>query len=337
MKKALIISTIIFLAAIIAFSISVAATGVNHDGFGISISGMPIVSGFNKSVETFKAGTSKTYSFDNADTTINNIDIEVMSAEMDIKTADVSEITVNYTTSIGGLGFSAEVLGDTLSIEEETGFLFNIAILFSNNRDSRLEIILPEKEYNNVEINTASGGGKVDGVICKNLTCNTASGGTNYNVFAEVIEINSASGGSTVTNCTENKAKDITLSSISGKHVISGFKSDNYTFNSTSGTIRAEGISGKVTANITSGEIIIDYAEWTDNLELDAVSGSFDITLPEDSGVEVDLSAVSGDVDVVLAEDDIRVSGNSQTGRIGGENVHKADINLVSGDVYIHN
>lgn len=334
MKKALIISTVIFVVSVILFGISVAATGVNEEGFGISISGIPLVRIFNESIEAFKAGDAKNYTFDN---TVSNIEIEVAAAEMDIKTADVSEITVNYTTSTGGYGFSANVRGDTLYIEEESGFLFNLLFFAFDDKESRLEVILPEKEYNNVEIDTASGGGKVDGVICKNLTCNTASGETAYNVFADKIEINSASGGSNVTNCTDNKAGTIILSSVSGEHSISGFKADKYTFNSTSGTIRAEEISGKVTANIISGEIFISYAEWTDKLELDAVSGSFDITLPEDAGVEIDLSAVSGGVSVNLGEDEVRVSGDSETGRIGGDNVQDVDINLVSGDVYIHN
>ncbi len=334
MKKALIISTIIFVIAAVLFGISVAATGVNENGFGISISGIPLVQSFNESLQVVKEGETKTYTFEN---TVNNLEIDVMSAEMDIKTADVDKITVKYTTTTGGYAFSANVMGETLYIEEESGFLFNLIFFGLNDKDSRLEVVLPEKEYNNVEFDTASGGGIVDGIICKNLTCNTASGYINYNVFADRIEVNSASGGSTVTNCTENKAGTIVLSSVSGEHRISGFKADKYEFNSTSGTIHADRISGRVNANIISGEIYIDYAEWTDTLDLDAVSGSFDITLPEDAGVKIDLSAVSGDVEVKLGEDEVKVSGDSETGRIGGDNVQNVNIDLVSGDVYIHN
>ncbi len=329
MKKVLIISSIILAAAIIVFGISVVVTGVKEEGFGISISGTAFM-GKNtvKSKETYE------YNFDED---VDVIDIAVASANMDIRTGDVSEIAVKYTSNVGGYAFDSYVSGDTLYIREEAGFLFHIFSFGYKDRGSRLEVILPEKEYDSVNIAAASGGGQADGIICKSFSSDTASGELNYNIFAENIYVNTASGGSTVTNCTDRKANIIKLVSLSGDHTISGFNADSFELDSTSGTIRAKDITGKVKANVVSGDIFIDYTEWTEDLELDAVSGSFDITLPEGSGVEVELSAISGGVSVGLEGEERRISGSSETGRIGGENIHKVEINLVSGDVRIHN
>ena len=203
-------------------------------------------------------------------------------------------------------------------------------------------MILPEKEYEDVEIITASGNTDIEQLICKDFNSVVTSGNSKYEIFAPVISVKITSGYVEVNNCTENKAERIKLDSVSGNHTISGFRCDEFQFNSKSGCIKAEGVSGKGSADIVSGEIFIDYAEWDNDLKLNAVSGEFDITLPEDSGVEIDLDALSGEVEVELKEDDgdtdkSTFSGESNSGELGGDNVHEVKIDLVSGEVSIHN
>ncbi len=338
MKKALIISIIVLVVASIAFGISVAATGIREgQGFGISIGRIPFLGTGETIGSNTKAGDVRTYTFKDD---INDIQLITSVAETDVKVADVDEISVRYETETGGFIFNARVEGDRLVVKEQGGYLLSIFNI--GEKKSKLEVILPEKEYEDVEIITASGNTDIEQLVCKDFNSVVTSGNSNYEIFAPVISVTTTSGCVEVNNCTDEKADRINLDSVSGSHTISGFRCDEFKFNSVSGCIKAEGISGKGSADIVSGEIFIDYAEWDNNLKLNAVSGEFDITLPEDAGVEIDLDALSGEVEVELREDDgdtdkSTFSGESNSGELGGDNVHEVKVDLVSGEVSIHN
>ena len=338
MKKALIISIIVLVVASIAFGISVAATGIREgQGFGVSIGSVPFLGTGEAFGSNTKAGDIKAYTFKDD---ISDIQIITSVAETDVRVEDVDEISVRYETETGGFIFNARVEGDRLVVKEQGGYLLSIFNI--GGKKSKLEVILPEKEYDDVEIITASGNTDIEQLICKDFNSVVTSGNSKYEIFAPIISVTTTSGYVEVNNCTENKAERIKLDSVSGNHTISGFRCDEFKFNSVSGCIKAEGVSGKGSADIVSGEIFIDYAEWDNNLKLNAVSGEFDITLPEDAGVEIDLDALSGEVEVELKEDDgdtdkSTFSGESNSGELGGDNVHEVKIDLVSGEVSIHN
>lgn len=338
MKKALIISIIVLVVASIAFGISVAATGIREgQGFSVAIGSVPFLGTGEAFGSNTKAGDIKAYTFKND---ISDIQIITSVAETDVRVEDVDEISVRYETETGGFNFNARVEGDRLVVKEQGGFLFSI--LSFDNKESKLEVILPQKEYDDVEIITASGNTDIEQLVCKDFNSVVTSGNSKYEIFAPVISVTTTSGYVEVNNCTENKAERIKLDSVSGNHTISGFRCDEFKFNSVSGCIKAEGVSGKGSADIVSGEMFIDYAEWDNNLKLNAVSGEFDITLPEDAGVEIDLDALSGEVEVELKEDDgdtdkSTFSGESNSGELGGDNVHEVKVDLVSGEVSIHN
>lgn len=338
MKKALIISIIVLVVASIAFGISVAATGVREgQGFGISIGGNPFLGTGEAFGSNTKAGDIKTYTFKDD---IRDIQLITSVAETDVKIADVDEISVRYETETGGFVFNARVEGDRLVVKEQGGYLLSIFNI--GEKKSKLEVILPEKEYDDVEIITASGNTDIEQLVCKDFNSVVTSGNSKYEIFAPVISVTTTSGYVELSNCTDEKAERINLDSVSGNHTIRGFKCGEFKLNSVSGCIKAEGISGKGDADIVSGEIFIDYAEWDNDLKLNAVSGEFDITLPEDAGVKIDLDALSGEVEVELKEDDddtdkSTFSGESNSGKLGGDNVHEVKVDLVSGEVSIHN
>ena len=338
MKKALIISIIVLVVASIAFGISVAATGVREgQGFGISIGGNPFLGTGSAFGTPLKAGDVKEYTFENH---VNDIQLVTSVAETDVRVADVDKISVKYETETGGFIFNARVDGDELIVKEEGGYLLSIFNI--SEKKSKLEIVLPKKEYYDVEVITASGNTEIENLICSNFESVVASGESDYNIFASDIDVTTTSGSVEITNCTDKKAGKIKLDSVSGNHTIRGFKCDEFKLNSVSGCIKAEGISGKGNADIVSGEIYINYSEWYQDLKLNAVSGEFDVTLPKGSGVIVDLDAVSGDVDVELEDNNGEVmkssfSGSSSSGRIGGNTTATVKVDLVSGEVSIHN
>lgn len=332
MKKALIVSIIVFLVACIAFGISVAATGLREKNFSLRIGLQRLIG-----IETLKAGEEKTFDFSE---NIKDIEIGTSVAEVTVRTTDSDKARVIYRTETGGLSFKAYMDGDTLKVEEKGAFL----VLFDlSDEDSELEIILPEKEYGDVSVASASGSIDIENLVCDEFVSVTTSGNTDYEIFAENIDIYTTSGSVNASNCTDRKAENITIGSVSGNHTIKGFGTEDYNIYTTSGEIRVDGLSGKGEVALTSGEIYLSFAEWDGDISIDAVSGVVDITLPEGSGVVVDLDAVSGGVDVELetAEGEgagkARLSGESNSGVIGGSNSHKVNVDLVSGEVEIHN
>lgn len=338
MKKALIISSIIFVVSIIAFGISVAATGLREGNFTVAI-GLDKV--FDKDFETdtdLGERTTKHFEFIRA---AKDIEINISSADTLIEIADVDKIIVEYTGD-NRRSIKANLDGDKLVVEEDINFVVTFINWSFGDDEAELKITLPRKEYDDVKLNAASGKIDINGLICNDFDANSASGNMNYRIFANDIKISTLSGCVELTNCTDRRAKSLNMTSTSGDHSVSGFMTDKFALESMSGSISADGISGEGDIDITSGEIDLVYAQWDNELDIDAVSGSVDVTLPADSGVIVELSATSGGVDVDLTGETsgsatARLSGDSKSGVIGGSNVHAVEVDLISGDVDIHN
>lgn len=346
MKKFVIISLILFGVFAILFGISVAATGIDTEkGFGLSfgpasgIDGLSFI-GFENGISFVENGNAVSHSVNNGEykydfdgKNVTDISIGVTNADTVIKYGEGDSIKVTYKKNFsnGFQSFKAEVKDNKLIVKEN---IFTI-LFFGGNRNS-LEIILPEKEYGNVDIANVSGNCSIDGVICKAFGSVLTSGNADYTIYGETIKLNNVSGSSEVTNCTDREAKTIKLVSISGSHTISGFMAEDIDIDTTSGDVTAEGISGTVKVNSVSGRVNLGYARWDGDLKIDMVSGDCDITLPEKSGVDIDFDRVSGDLRVNLDGNKTNFSGSTET-TIGSENVHRIDADVVSGNIEISN
>ncbi len=338
MKKALIISSIIFVVSIIAFGISVAATGLREGNFAVAI-GLDKVFDGEFEISDNVEKVDKHFDFDKS---VEDISIDILSAEAEVEVADVDKISVDYKGD-NRRTINASIEGDKLIVKESANFVVTFINWNFGNNEAELKITLPRKEYDDVKINVASGTVSVDGLISKDFSADSASGDMNYSIYAEDIDVGTLSGSVELKNCTDKKAKSLRISSTSGNHSVSGFGTEKFVIDSMSGSVDAEGISGEGEVTIASGRIDLSYSEWDGELGIDAASGLVDITLPEDAGVIVELSAISGSVEVDLTSDTsegaatAKLSGDCSSGTIGGSNVHKVDIDLASGDVDIHN
>lgn len=326
MKKIAIIFTVIFVVLLIAFPISVAATGgvKVENGFNLDFSGlvtgMSIGSGIHE------------YDFDVSE--INDLEISTASAETVIKQSDSDKIEVKYTANkTMGVSFNAAVVGEKLIVEEK---LVTLGISLGINNNNKLEISLPEKVYKNVVINQVSGNVTADEITAEYITLSTVSGNTEADLYADTISIEAVSGNITLNNPTEKKIENLNISAVSGVITLDGYASESTELDLTSGEIYLNGISGEVDVNTTSGDVYLDYSEWNDKLTLNMMSGDVNVTLPEGSGVKVNQSSVSGDVSIDLDGEKMESDGNSNY-TVGGENVHTVEINGMSGDVEIKN
>ncbi len=334
MKKCAAVFGIIFAVSLICFAVSVAATGTDG-GFGVSMS-FPFShrSGWNPSYTRYYS--MRETSEDVFEEMVQNIEVSTASAHTTIRTADVDKTTVKYKAGErSGVFFGAEVQDGTLRVHENGMFYFNFFSLGEYSA-AELEIILPEKEYGEVSVEAASGSISISDLISESFSAETASGQGVYRIFADEIRVQTASGSSELTNCTEKKANSLRMESASGNHKVSGFQTESFRIETASGSVSAQGISGEGKVDIASGIVTLEYAQWDGDLNIDAASGSVDVTLPPDSGANVDLDAFSGGVHASLDGHKADFSHESG-GTVGGDNVRKVDVDLMSGSVRLHN
>lgn len=334
MKKCAAIFGILFAVLLVCFAASVAATGVNEHGFSVSVYGWDPVVGFD-SVDTEMYDEGEEYLTNLAQSdTVTKIDLAVGNAKTVIQTADVELISVYYKAGRTGVRFGATVKNGTLYVREHAFFFMNFDL--NNDSASTLEITLPEREYEKIELSSASGLIEARELTAGRFTAEIASGVGNFSVFAEEIELQAASGTITAENCTDRRARLIEVDCASGSHTVRGFLTDAFDIDLASGNVTLEGISGKGNIDLASGNVRLDYANWDGDLDIDAASGSVEARLPAGSGAFVELDAMSGNVTAELDGDKASFSKDS-SGRVGGGNVHHVNVDLASGKVKLLN
>lgn len=263
---------------------------------------------------------------------IERIEIGSLGAKIIVKRHEEDIIVAEYDNPRDTPEFAATISGKTLSLKEKLSF----SIFGSKPAEGySITVYLPEKCYERLAVNTASGGAEIEGVTARDLDLNTASGEININAYFENITVQSASGNITLINPTDKPAKSIHTCTVSGNAKVIGYRSEKFNLHSVSGRTVYSGASGAGKVAVTSGTVEVSYAEWNADLDISAISGSVNLTLPKDSGLDINFSGISGTVKTDLGNE--RGSfvnlGKGTSGEFGGENRHKLTVNLTSGVV----
>lgn len=333
MKKFLTVVGVIFAVSVIAFGVSVAATGVKHgNSMGFAIGGASFISGGENQVKTGEIFNS---AFTAAESeTVTDLEIGTVSAATEIFYDDnVSEIQVKFETNRPGTIFSAKIENGRLVINEGS---YGFFAWFGSWKQNCLEVRLPKKEYTEMKLNTTSGNVRIDNLIFEDFNSTSTSGTSEYNIFADNLRLFTTSGKTTVTNCTDRKASSLNFDTTSGTHTVSGFAADEYHLGATSGKITVNGLSGKGDIQLTSGKIEVNYAEWNDKLYANVTSGTCVINLPENSNVSAKVDAVSGGM-TINKSDGTKISlSKSDSVSLGGENCHEIKADMTSGSIKVN-
>ena len=242
---------------------------------------------------------------------IDKVEIGSIGAKIIVKRHEEEAIVAEYDNPRDTPEFAATISGKTLSLKEK----LSLSIFGSKPAEGySITVYLPDKFYEQLAVNTASGGAEIEGVTARDFDLNTASGEINVNAYFENITVQSASGNITLTNPTGKPAKSL---------------------HSAPGTTVYSGASGAGKVAVTSGTVEVSYSEWNADLDVSAISGSVNLTLPKDSGLDISFSGISGTVKTDLGNE--RGSfvnlGKGTSGEFGGENKHKLNVNLTSGVV----
>ena len=271
------------------------------------------------------------YRFNNE---IDTIEVHSMGAKIIVKPHDEAEIYAEYNNPKNIPEFCAVLSGKTLTFKEKLAFT-----LFSPKPDGEynISVLLPLQMFSKLKISTASGGAEIEGVTAQELVLNTASGNININAYFENVKIQSASGCIILSNPEKATAKTLSVCTVSGNAEITGYKAEEYNLHSVSGVTKYNSASGKGKIAVTSGCVDVAYEDWNDDLDISAISGNINISLPENAGMDLKFDGVSGSIrtDIGAEKGKFMNLGKGTSGVFGGENSHSVKVSLTSGNVVI--
>lgn len=296
----------------------------------------------------FTMADKQTYTFNNE---IDTVEVSSMGAKIIMMPQERADIYVEYDNPKDSPEFCAVLSGKTLTLKES----FTFSIFAPKPAEGyTITVYLPLRTFQKIKINTASGGVEVGEVSAENFSLNTAGGNISVHAYFNNIKLQSASGNITLTNPLAGAEKPVSLDkeetapavylskslsvcTVSGNATVSGYRAEEFSVHSVSGTTTVTGVSGKGNVSATSGCVNVEYADWDGDLNVSLVSGNVNVTLPEDSGVELSFTGVSGMVktDLGQAKGSFINLGKGTNGDFGGSNKHKLTASLTSGTVTI--
>ncbi len=266
---------------------------------------------------------------------IDTLEVGSIGAKIIVKTHEKDEFYAEYDNPKDSPEFCAVLSGKTLTFKEK----LSLDIFTAKPIEGyTITVYAPVKKLAKLKINTASGGVDVSEITANEFDLNTASGSIAVNAFFDNIKVQSASGDITVSNPTDKAARSIRLCTVSGNATVNNYKSEEFSLHSVSGKTEFNGASGSGKIAVTSGNISINYAEWSGDLSISAISGNVTVNLPAGAGIDVSFDGVSGSLKTDLGAEKGRYMnlGKGTSGTFGGENLHKLSISLTSGNVTVN-
>jgi len=194
-----------------------------------------------------------------------------------------------------------------LKIESRNKHTVNF-FFFSLNSPTYLEISVPERIYESIEIKAASGTYDFTGLKTKNLAVTLASG--------DVTLMNS-------------EIDSLDTTTVSGRLISSNTKIGKAEVNMTSGSTELDGEIHALKLTMTSGNAEIDMSILPDQLDIRITSGIVRAALPENTGFKVAVDKTSGYFSSDFALSSI---GNSYTYGTGGPSY---SVKITSGNIQL--
>ncbi len=237
--------------------------------------------------------TEKTVSIEN----IDQVDISTSSIDVTLTRGSGDQARIRLEGRISGtfskdIELHVEEKNDKLVIGTNNTSGFGIGIGYMN---VDLIVELPEKNWNDINVNTTSGNIKLDQLQSIKLTANSSSG----NIASERLQSTEAFFKSTSGNVKiEQLVSDsVELKSTSGNISAYEVEASDVNFNSTSGNVKLTGGDMAVEGKTTSGDIKLEINSLNADSKLSSSSGNVKVNLqttPSDLAVEYNGSSGNG-------------------------------------------
>lgn len=216
------------------------------------------------------------FSIDN----MKNISVNVHSSNVILHvTKDKNLKIVQYGRKSKTSKFVSHVDNQEIKITQGKNYS-NMCFILCIGATPKIEIYLPEKYQDNINLSTTSG----------NIQEKNSNGMSHFN---QVI-LQARSGN--IRYRSQLKAKKITLSTTSGNITGNTIIGSQINIKANSGNIRMEQVSGKTIASLKSGNLRINALENAKNSEFQVRSGNIRIKLEQKEKYDIYATAKSGTV-----------------------------------------
>lgn len=240
--------------------------------WAIGLDGAPVLSlggGSDKNYTVIDAGGELRLTEE-----LRGLDIDWSAGSVDVRAHDGKEVIVRETVQNDEndrLRYYVE--NGTLHIRERKSGLVNIGV----NKEKDLEILLPEGQYEQLELDVASAEMSLRGIQASRLDVDCASGD---------LEIH---------ECDFNSVE---FDSASGSISMDASSAGAFEMDTASGSAELNGQVDRVSFDSASGDLTVVSPVTPAKIDMDSASGRADITIPADSQFTAELDSASGSLKV---------------------------------------
>ncbi|SFB24098.1 MULTISPECIES: DUF4097 family beta strand repeat-containing protein [unclassified Bacillus (in: firmicutes)] len=270
---------------------------------------------------------------------IQRISVDLSSTDITVIPTEDKEITVELEGKISKklkkkIELVVKESGKTLKVglRNENQIKFNIGVLIV---DTKVNIFLPEKLYESIDLTTSSGDITIQDLEGKGLSLKASSGDivAENSKAKETFKIKTSSGEITSKN---NEADRFEMSASSGDLLVVDQKAIETVLETSSGEMKLENIIGGLSAQASSGDIFVVNEEVAGNIHADTSSGDIKIEfVNKPTSLALEFRGSSGEGNIGLEglhydeKNEHEISGKIGSGK------YQLIANTNSGDFYL--
>lgn len=198
----------------------------------------------------------------------------------------------------------------------------------SSRRKLNLDVALPEKQFRNAVLRTASGNVTVQELQTEEASVRTASGNIEISDFAgRELFAGTASGNIGLRHISA----DLSLKTASGNVEVEQSEVHRVKASTASGNIKLCGVDGRVEITSASGNVHLEMKELTESTDIHVVSGAVYVKVPSSRAFDLQYATVSGDAKIHYPLQVQHKEKGKFYGR-AGDGGNKIQVKSVSGD-----
>lgn len=298
-KKAIFTITACSIAALLLTGVLI--VGLANGGFGVSA--------LLKEDEAPLSGSGRQYEYtwDPEESEVSGLDVEWINGSVEVKVgnSDLLRITEWSDHSLKEkekLQLSSS--GGTLKIKWNDQFII-FGIFHNERKDLLVELPRAVAEHmDELSCSNTSGNIELGGMAAQEIDISSTSGDLKLSELeGEEAALSTTSGAIRLEHSSLSETLDITT--VSGSMELSGITADAVNLDTVSGAAVYSGSAREWKASSVSAPLTAELSNCPEKADLEAVSGSLTLAIPENPGFEVEYSSISG-----LFSSEFPVTGN---------------------------
>lgn len=288
----------------IAFGISVAVLGRDRSSSSEAVIEEMVFSGDQRTYEV-------TESF-------SEIRANIGAYKMSIKpwSEDTTKIVISGSDSSN---LKASVSGDALSITTEwkwNGDWFR-NLLSGNVFDTQVQVFVPDKTYDNLDLHVGAGTLTSDGVRADHVTLDVSAGKLNY------------------IQPEGHRAEFIMFDVSAGDLIAKNAETSAYSVEVSAGNAEIYGLTGNGEVDVSAGSVRAQYEAVDGGCDVSVSAGDVVLDIPEDASVKFNCDKSAGDIRIMAGGVNTSAKDGDNYSINGG--TYTFDLDVSAGDIRVVN